>query len=67
MLKPAPAITRASREKATMLSNEVEVVEEDLGKLCVKFDQLHTVLIVRTESTMRFEMRMIVGSRDEKK
>ena len=67
MLKPAPAITRASVEKATMLSNVFEVVEEDLGKLCVKFDQLHTVLIVRTESTMRFEMRMIVGSRDEKK
>lgn len=39
-----------------MLSNVVEVVEEDLGKNCIKFDQLHTVLLVRTESTMRFEM-----------
>lgn len=67
MLKPAPAITRASREKATMLSNEVEVVEEDLGKICIKFDQLYTVLLIKTESTMRFKMETKSGSVDEKK
>jgi hypothetical protein len=50
-----------------MLSNEVEVVEEDLGKICIKFDQLYTVLLIKTESTMRFKMETKSGSVDEKK
>lgn len=67
MLKPAPARTRASREKATMLGNVVVVVEAGLEKFSVGFDQLHAVLIVRTESTKRFEIEVKVGSVDEKK
>jgi hypothetical protein len=50
-----------------MLGNVVVVVEAGLEKFSVGFDQLHAVLIVRTESTKRFEIEVKVGSVDEKK
>jgi hypothetical protein len=50
-----------------MLGNVVVVVEAGLEKFSVRFDQLHAVLIVRTESTKRFEIEVKVGSVDEKK